>query len=228
MSRQRTVRIGNVRVASATVARMSPRFARRTLSTRSRALTPCSAQASSPSVNPSPTTHAQRDAAARLGASGAVGIRLEGEGNEVADFVDEGAERVAGRLPRRGPQLLGARQRAVAAVQQAADVDHRRLWSRGGRDGRNGRPRAGEQLVQRRGADPAARQPLIYGPGPDQVGGLGHRLVGARRRRSGRSEEHTSELQSPCNLVCRLLLEKKKKIKQARSSYKNNKINTKH
>src|SRR3989454_7262339 len=30
---------------------------------------------------------------------------------------------------------------------------------------------------------------------------------------SGRSEEHTSELQSPCNLVCRLLLEKKKKNK---------------
>src|SRR5688500_19077494 len=29
-------------------------------------------------------------------------------------------------------------------------------------------------------------------------------------RRRGRSEEHTSELQSPCNLVCRLLLEKKK------------------
>src|SRR5256885_11786562 len=29
-----------------------------------------------------------------------------------------------------------------------------------------------------------------------------------------RSEEHTSELQSPCNLVCRLLLEKKKKISQ--------------
>src|SRR5256885_8701024 len=29
---------------------------------------------------------------------------------------------------------------------------------------------------------------------------------------SVRSEEHTSELQSPCNLVCRLLLEKKKSI----------------
>src|SRR5256885_10256978 len=29
-------------------------------------------------------------------------------------------------------------------------------------------------------------------------------------RNRGRSEEHTSELQSPCNLVCRLLLEKKK------------------
>src|SRR2546426_9247744 len=31
-----------------------------------------------------------------------------------------------------------------------------------------------------------------------------------------RSEEHTSELQSPCNLVCRLLLEKKKKNTQNR------------
>src|SRR2546426_7639244 len=30
-----------------------------------------------------------------------------------------------------------------------------------------------------------------------------------------RSEEHTSELQSPCNLVCRLLLEKKKKNPKA-------------
>src|SRR5256885_8019539 len=33
----------------------------------------------------------------------------------------------------------------------------------------------------------------------------------ARPVRPARSEEHTSELQSPCNLVCRLLLEKKKK-----------------
>src|SRR2546426_11316636 len=32
-----------------------------------------------------------------------------------------------------------------------------------------------------------------------------------RGREGRRSEEHTSELQSPCNLVCRLLLEKKKK-----------------
>src|SRR5256885_12554661 len=32
-----------------------------------------------------------------------------------------------------------------------------------------------------------------------------------RREAHHRSEEHTSELQSPCNLVCRLLLEKKKK-----------------
>src|SRR5256885_9278378 len=35
--------------------------------------------------------------------------------------------------------------------------------------------------------------------------------------RAVRSEEHTSELQSPCNLVCRLLLEKKKNV-QTRSA----------
>src|SRR5437867_7491772 len=41
--------------------------------------------------------------------------------------------------------------------------------------------------------------------------------VGRKRRacrRCGRSEEHTSELQSPYDLVCRLLLEKKKKQTQ--------------
>src|SRR5688572_31213804 len=36
---------------------------------------------------------------------------------------------------------------------------------------------------------------------------------GFDRREGGRSEEHTSELQSQSNLVCRLLLEKKKKKK---------------
>src|SRR5256885_9248302 len=34
-----------------------------------------------------------------------------------------------------------------------------------------------------------------------------------------RSEEHTSELQSPCNLVCRLLLEKKKNTNRRKSLY---------
>src|SRR5256885_13141214 len=37
-------------------------------------------------------------------------------------------------------------------------------------------------------------------------------LIGAGRALSDRSEEHTSELQSPCNLVCRLLLEKKNNL----------------
>src|SRR2546426_8189508 len=46
------------------------------------------------------------------------------------------------------------------------------------------------------------------------VGTLGQRVdwhIGFGCAGIGRSEEHTSELQSPCNLVCRLLLEKKKK-----------------
>src|SRR5688500_19417607 len=41
---------------------------------------------------------------------------------------------------------------------------------------------------------------LLQEPRWDHIAALG-----------ARSEEHTSELQSPCNLVCRLLLEKKKK-----------------
>src|SRR2546426_4456178 len=41
-----------------------------------------------------------------------------------------------------------------------------------------------------------------------RLGGV--RLRAGVRPVRGRSEEHTSELQSPCNLVCRLLLEKKK------------------
>src|SRR5256885_12524598 len=41
---------------------------------------------------------------------------------------------------------------------------------------------------------------------------VGDSLEGNAKDRDQRSEEHTSELQSPCNLVCRLLLEKKKRI----------------
>src|SRR5256885_12640555 len=43
---------------------------------------------------------------------------------------------------------------------------------------------------------------------PCEDGQNGH---SAHQSTEQRSEEHTSELQSPCNLVCRLLLEKKKK-----------------
>src|SRR5258706_6623311 len=51
-------------------------------------------------------------------------------------------------------------------------------------------------------------------PGPRYPYRLHHRVDPARnpvRQRSGRSEEHTSELQSLTNIVCRLLLEKKKR-----------------
>src|SRR6266850_8489293 len=44
----------------------------------------------------------------------------------------------------------------------------------------------------------------------DRSSGTPASAVARRDRAPERSEEHTSELQSPCNLVCRLLLEKKK------------------
>src|SRR2546426_8968346 len=44
---------------------------------------------------------------------------------------------------------------------------------------------------------------------------IGRTLSPIHHERWDRSEEHTSELQSPCNLVCRLLLEKKKKRPEA-------------
>src|SRR5205807_8242120 len=54
----------------------------------------------------------------------------------------------------------------------------------------------------------------IADPGaPGGIPAAGTSSPARRGRGSRRSEEHTSELQSPCNLVCRLLLEKKKKKK---------------
>src|SRR5256885_6233704 len=57
---------------------------------------------------------------------------------------------------------------------------------------------------------PAGTDRCRHGPGPcpGHLSAAAHQV---HRALSGRSEEHTSELQSPCNLVCRLLLEKKKK-----------------
>src|SRR2546426_5283820 len=60
-----------------------------------------------------------------------------------------------------------------------------------------GAPRAGQRVAQ-------VAQLLLHEEARD--GGL------EEPRHGFRSEEHTSELQSPCNLVCRLLLEKKKKV----------------
>src|SRR5205807_8807898 len=61
----------------------------------------------------------------------------------------------------------------------------------------------GRIMVSRPPADPRFTVPLS---------GLYWQISDERERSSWprRSEEHTSELQSPCNLVCRLLLEKKK------------------
>src|SRR5256885_12276540 len=72
-------------------------------------------------------------------------------------------------------------------------------------------------LEQKKAAEAKAKQTVIeikevkFRPGTDD-GDYNIKLRNIRRfLADGRSEEHTSELQSPCNLVCRLLLEKKKK-----------------
>src|SRR5256885_6450852 len=59
----------------------------------------------------------------------------------------------------------------------------------------------------RRRAHHGARR---HDPGADPRADEGPLAAARRRDADHRSEEHTSELQSPCNLVCRLLLEKKK------------------
>src|SRR2546426_5268088 len=50
--------------------------------------------------------------------------------------------------------------------------------------------------------------------GEERVEARADRRHAERGHDHQRSEEHTSELQSPCNLVCRLLLEKKKNTKR--------------
>src|SRR6266478_2174381 len=81
---------------------------------------------------------------------------------------------------------------------------------------------ARHEATPHRAPDRVCSCPQRLGPAPsgaretrrrDALGALrdaGSRLVRSRRG-DGRSEEHTSELQSQSNLVCRLLLEKKKK-----------------
>src|SRR2546426_6338553 len=73
------------------------------------------------------------------------------------------------------------------------------------------RSRAPMQPRARAGKEPAAE---ISDSGKREPRGhprADGRAGPAAASRDARSEEHTSELQSPCNLVCRLLLEKKKK-----------------
>src|SRR5690348_18346197 len=61
-----------------------------------------------------------------------------------------------------------------------------------------------------------SRRRVLESSGPSRDGAPAPGAKGRNRRRRAisRSEEHTSELQSPVHLVCRLLLEKKKKFSQ--------------
>src|SRR3989454_11717982 len=86
----------------------------------------------------------------------------------------------------------------------------------------------GSRLVAAFDSIPAARYDYRPTPSQQTIGYIAQHLEDAnyslcerlgvlkhpRTPKDSRSEEHTSELQSPCNLVCRLLLEKKKKKTQ--------------
>src|SRR5215467_8050745 len=132
-----------------------------------------------------------------------MGLRFTPEENAFRDEVraflraalPESIRRKDGRIPapsQGGPGRLAADPQAVRRVDRqlpgAAALRRRHV----------DRARGGAQHVHAR----------------DHAGGEGGRrrtAQGDYRRQGARSEEHTSELQSPCNLVCRLLLEKKKK-----------------
>src|SRR2546426_6128301 len=77
------------------------------------------------------------------------------------------------------------------------------------RDGQHQRDRFGEEVDVRQGDSALGDPPAEVGA--QLVDQIDHHH---EERKPERSEEHTSELQSPCNLVCRLLLEKKKKKKE--------------
>src|SRR2546427_8839952 len=77
---------------------------------------------------------------------------------------------------------------------------------------------AGQLDIQREPHDALSQHRRhVAAPADDFAGAMGHfpgrfrTAVLQLERRPARSEEHTSELQSQSNLVCRLLLEKKKK-----------------
>src|SRR3989454_4521801 len=122
--------------------------------------------------------------------------------HERVDLVDDHEP-----CPREGRPEPLAREQYVERLGRG-DQDVRR-------SARHGLTRGGERVA---GADrhPHLGEPRAVGRGR----GLDARerraevlldvVVQGAERRDVRSEEHTSELQSPCNLVCRLLLEKKK------------------
>src|SRR6267154_1213616 len=102
------------------------------------------------------------------------------------DGEDRPVEKRRGELPRQDQNHFADDRRAAVALQRA----DRRVQSPARRHLAH---------LSRRDTDPGLDVPLPQA-----------RPCAACPRRPPRSEEHTSELQSPVHLVCRLLLEKKK------------------
>src|SRR2546426_12415009 len=121
-----------------------------------------------------------------------VGVGLGGDHRGPLEVV---ARRRRRRLPLEAGRAPRVVARGLAVAQRPEEVDHRQQVA-DTQDGRAGRRHHVQHL---------------------ELLGIG--VVAPRH--AERSEEHTSELQSPCNLVCRLLLEKKKKstIREQGSQY---------
>src|SRR2546430_11016299 len=84
-----------------------------------------------------------------------------------------------------------------------------------------GEPAAPVRGIRASGREQPDSQRHRAGPGDHQTpgGGAGWKRRRREHARPGRSEEHTSELQSQSNLVCRLLLEKKKNTRDRKSMF---------
>src|SRR5205807_8033426 len=97
------------------------------------------------------------------------------------------------RRPSRFPYTTLFRSRALEDADAASEIDDEEGQHEG--DEPEGHAERGRGLVAERRGGAVEHQ---------RRGEAGHH----GDAEAGRSEEHTSELQSPCNLVCRLLLEK--------------------
>src|SRR5437867_1544465 len=182
MTRQRIVRSGNVRVARVTPPRKGHSAARRMWPSTAPGSTSRSVQYRSAIVTRSPPAQAQP----------ARSLGLAGEGNEIADFFDEGGKRAGRRLLRHFPQLPRTMQCALTPIQERPHVHDFGLHRRGGGHcsggpapaglARRGRPPAGGgQLLERGRADAGLlglHVALVRDPRADEVRRFRHRLIG--------------------------------------------------
>src|SRR6266566_6202761 len=127
ISRQRIVRTGNVNVARTTVTKSSQPFACSAYVHTLRGSILYRTHTSNAALRASPMSQAPplppRQRCGLLG--------FDGEDNEIADFVDDGAERVAAGPLGGFAQLLDALAGASAPVEESPDVDRLRSVARG-------------------------------------------------------------------------------------------------
>src|SRR5256885_4009480 len=137
----------------------------------------------------------------------------------VMESDGEGGEALAGLSPalRAWPACAGSASSSDSAA--AWLVAARSAWVRASSSSRPARLDASSQAISREDCSTWRRLASAKAAWRRRAGGRYSACSGQMARwampcrwrcRHGRSEEHTSELQSPCNLVCRLLLEKKK------------------